>query len=96
MSSIHRLKEEKRAIILRYSRADDVKGLTQVLTTLAFLALLWWVAVLSVGVSRWLTAPAVVLISLFALRVFVLMHECGHTACFVHGGSIARVGFCWA
>ena len=82
MSSIRRLKEEKRAIILRYSQADNAKGMTQVLTTLAFLALLWWIAVRSVDVSRWLTALAVLLISLFALRVFVLMHECGHGSLF--------------
>lgn len=82
MSSIHRLKEEKRAIILRYSRADNAKGLTQVLTTLAFLGLLWWIAVRSVDVSRWLTGLVVLLISLFALRVFVLMHECGHGSLF--------------
>ena len=82
MSSIRRLKEEKRAIILRYSRADNVKGLTQVLTTLAPLALLWWIAVLNVHTSRWLTALAVLLIGLFALRAFVLMHECGHGSLF--------------
>jgi len=82
VSSIRRLKEEKRAIILRYSRADNVKGLTQVLTTLAPLALLWWIAVLNVHTSRWLTALAVLLIGLFALRAFVLMHECGHGSLF--------------
>ena len=82
MSSVSRLKEEKRAIILQYSQADDAKGLTQVLTTLAFFALLWWLAVRSVDVSLWLTAVAVLLISLFSLRVFVLMHECGHGSLF--------------
>lgn len=82
MASIRIIKEQKRAIIRRYTQADNVKGLTQVLTTLLFLGLLWWVAVRSVGVSRWLTALAVLLISLFALRVFVLMHECGHGSLF--------------
>jgi omega-6 fatty acid desaturase (delta-12 desaturase) len=82
VSSIRRLKEEKKAIIFRYSQADNVKGLTQVLTTLTFLALLWWIAVRSIDVTRWLTALAILLISLFALRVFVLMHECGHGSLF--------------
>jgi acyl-lipid omega-6 desaturase (Delta-12 desaturase) len=93
-SSVRRLKEEKRAIILRYAQADDVQGMTQVLTTLASLALLWWVAVLSVDVSLWLTALATLLISLFALRAFVLMHECGHGSLF-RTRSLNRVcGFC--
>jgi len=76
------MKQQKRSIILRHAQADDVKGLTQVLTTLASLALLWWIAVLSIDVSRWLTVAAVLLISLFTLRVFALMHECGHGSLF--------------
>jgi omega-6 fatty acid desaturase (delta-12 desaturase) len=82
VSSIRCIKEQKRAIARRHARADDVKGLTQVLTTLVSLALLWWLAVLSVDVSRWLTVAAVFLISLFNLRVFALMHECGHGSLF--------------
>jgi acyl-lipid omega-6 desaturase (Delta-12 desaturase) len=81
-STIRRIKEQERAIIRRHAQADNVKGLTQVLMALASLALLWWVAELSVGVSYWLTAAAVLLISLFSLRVFVLMHECGHGSLF--------------
>ena len=82
MSPIRIPKEKKRAIILEHARADDVKGLTQVLTTLALFALVWWAAVLSVEVSLWLTAAALLLISLFSLRVFALMHECGHGSLF--------------
>jgi omega-6 fatty acid desaturase (delta-12 desaturase) len=81
-STIRRIKEQEQAIIRRHAQADNVKGLTQVLMALASLALLWWVAELSVGVSYWLTAAAVLLISLFSLRVFVLMHECGHGSLF--------------
>jgi omega-6 fatty acid desaturase (delta-12 desaturase) len=82
VSSIRHIKEQKRAIIRGHAQSDNVKGLTQVLTTLASLALLWWVALLSVEVSPWLTVPAVLLISLFTLRAFALMHECGHGSLF--------------
>lgn len=82
MSSICTIKEKRRAIILQYARADDVTGLTQIVVTLACLGLVWWAAVASVGVSLWLTAAAVLLISLFTLRVFALMHECGHASLF--------------
>ncbi|HEY6453068.1 MAG TPA: fatty acid desaturase, partial [Steroidobacteraceae bacterium] len=57
--------------------------MTQILTTLVCLALLWWLAAVSVSISLWLAAAAVVPISLFTLRVFALMHECGH-------GSLCR------
>ena len=93
MSSISILKEKKRAIIREHARADDVKGLTQVLTTLALLALVWWAAVLSVDISLWLTAGAVVLITLFLLRAFTLMHECGHGSLFSSRRLNRRFGF---
>lgn len=56
--------------------------MTQVLTTLLPLALLWWAAVLTAGAAYWLTTVAILLISLFTLRVFALMHECGHGSLF--------------
>jgi omega-6 fatty acid desaturase (delta-12 desaturase) len=82
VSSIRRIKEQKGDIVSRHARADNVTASTQVLTTLAPLALFWWGAVLSVPVSYWLAAALVLLISLFTLRAFVLMHECGHGSLF--------------
>ena len=93
MSSIDRIKQQKRALIGRYTKSDNVKGLTQVLTTLAPFALLWWVAVLGAGVSRWLTVAAVPLITLFTMRVFALMHECGHGSLFRSGWLNRAIGF---
>src|SRR5215831_8945408 len=82
MSSIRTTKEQQHAITLEHARAEDIRGLTQVLMTLALLALVWWAALLSVNVSLWLTAASILLISLFSLRVFALMHECGHGSLF--------------
>src|SRR5258708_16701866 len=79
-SGIDRIKEQKREMIVRHAQADDVRALAQVLTALTGLAILWWIAVRSVDVSSWLTALAIFLISLFALRIFVLMHALGHTS----------------
>ena len=62
--------------------APKIRGLTQVLITLALLALVWWATVLSVNVSLWLTAAAILLVSLFSVRVFARMHECGHDSLF--------------
>jgi len=82
MSSIRTTKEQQHAITLEHARAEDIRGLTQVLMTLALLALVWWAALLSVNVSLWLTAASILLISLFSVRVFALMHECGHGSLF--------------
>jgi omega-6 fatty acid desaturase (delta-12 desaturase) len=56
--------------------------LLQVLTTLAALVVLWVLAVLSLDVSAWLTAVVIVAMCLFTLRVFALMHDCGHGSLF--------------
>lgn len=82
LSSIRHLTEEKRAIIRRYAQASNGRALTQAVIALGSLALLWWAAMLSIDVSVWLSAPLVLLISLFNLRIFVLMHECGHCSLF--------------
>lgn len=57
------------------------------------LALLWWAAALSAGISHWLTAAALLLISLFSLRVFALMHECGHGSLFRSHWLNRAIGF---
>jgi acyl-lipid omega-6 desaturase (Delta-12 desaturase) len=54
----------------------------QILSTLVPLGLLWWSALLCARVSYSLTAAMTLLISLFTLRVFALMHECGHGSLF--------------
>jgi omega-6 fatty acid desaturase (delta-12 desaturase) len=76
------LKEQKQALIRQHTQPDDLKGLFQVLTTLAALALLWLLAIVSTGISLWLTAVVVLPMCLFTLRVFALMHECGHGSIF--------------
>jgi acyl-lipid omega-6 desaturase (Delta-12 desaturase) len=91
--SIDRVKAHKRAMITRYGKSDDLKGLIQVVTTLAPLALFWWVAILCASASIWLTAAAVLPITLFTLRVFALMHECGHGSLFRSRALNRAAGF---
>ena len=54
----------------------------QVLATLGPLALLWWAVGPALHISGWLAVPLVLLLSLFSLRVFALMHDCGHGSLF--------------
>jgi omega-6 fatty acid desaturase (delta-12 desaturase) len=82
VSSLRGIKEQKRAIIHQHTHADNVRALNQVVTTLAPIALLWWVALHSDNLSIWLTVGAVLRISLFTVRAFALMHECGHGSLF--------------
>jgi omega-6 fatty acid desaturase (delta-12 desaturase) len=82
LSQLQLLKEQKRALIRQHTQPNDAKAFFQVLTTLSALAVLWLLAVLSIGVSPWLTAVVILAMCLFTLRVFALMHECGHGSLF--------------
>lgn len=82
MSSVTRFKQRKRTIINQHNKADNVKGFTQVLTTLVPLMALWYTAGLVGGGSYWLTASVTIMMSFFVLRVFTLMHDCGHGSLF--------------
>ena len=82
MSSILRVKEAKQSIIQQHSQACNFRALAQVALTFTALALLWWAAAMSARVSACLTVVIVLLISLFTLRVFALMHDCGHGSLF--------------
>lgn len=86
MSSIDRIKQQRRTIVDRYIEADNLRGFGQILTTLVPLGALWYAAVLGADVSYWLTAGVTLLMSFFLLRAFVLMHDCGH-------GSLFRAGW---
>jgi omega-6 fatty acid desaturase (delta-12 desaturase) len=91
--SIDRVKAQKQVIIGRHANPDNFKATIQVLTTLLPLALLWCVATYAINVSYWLVAATTLLISLFVLRVLVLMHECGHGSLFRSAGLNRAFGF---
>jgi acyl-lipid omega-6 desaturase (Delta-12 desaturase) len=69
-------------MIGRYGKSDDLQGFVQVLMTVVPLAFLWWLAVSFAHAFPWIVAVALPLIILFTLRVFALMHDCGHRSLF--------------
>jgi omega-6 fatty acid desaturase (delta-12 desaturase) len=81
VSAVEDETEDARAIISQH-RACNVRALTQVLTKMESLAFLRWIALRSVNISHWLTVTAALLISLFMVRAFALVHECGHGSLF--------------
>lgn len=82
MESNDCLRQHKCAMIGRYTKSEDARGLLQVCTTLVPLALLWWAAMRLLSVSLWLAAVPLPLMILLTVRVFGLMHECGHGSLF--------------
>lgn len=93
MSATHRLKQQKRAIIQRHAKADNAIAWTQVVTTLGAIGLLWWAALETSEFSYWAALGFALPLSLFTLRVLVLMHECGHGSLFGSAWMNRTLGF---
>jgi acyl-lipid omega-6 desaturase (Delta-12 desaturase) len=93
VSSTDSITQQKRTMIGRYTNSSNVKGLIQLLTTLAPIVILWWAAIAGAKVSFWLIAAAIPLLSLFILRAFTLMHECGHRSLFRSRTLNRAIGF---
>ena len=72
----------KRDIVDRFATPSDLRGSLQMLSVLLPIAGLWFVIHQTWLDSAWLDALATALLSLFLLRGFVLMHDCGHHSLF--------------
>jgi acyl-lipid omega-6 desaturase (Delta-12 desaturase) len=93
VSNLVKLDELKRSIIDRHVRPSNLKGFIQVTTTLLPLAALWTAVALSPRLSYGLTACLVIMITFLQLRVFIMMHECGHSSLFRHPSLNKAFGF---
>jgi omega-6 fatty acid desaturase (delta-12 desaturase) len=83
----------RRALLDRHCALSDRAGWLQSMVTILPLAAIWgaiWVCTsLSGGATATWAVALTALMSLFLLRVFVLMHECGHDSLF-HSASLNR------
>jgi omega-6 fatty acid desaturase (delta-12 desaturase) len=92
-SSIDRVKQCKHLMIGQFGKSDDTRGWIETLTTLLPLATLWWLTIQVSALSWWLNVLVTVSITFFTLRVFALMHECGHGSLFRSSSLNRGVGF---
>lgn len=74
--------KRRRALIRTYGGGNNVAGMLQIANTLLPLVVLWSIAVIAWSIVPWVTILACAGITLFLIRVFSLMHECGHGALF--------------
>jgi acyl-lipid omega-6 desaturase (Delta-12 desaturase) len=72
----------KSDIVDRFATPSDLCGALQMVSVLMPIALLWCVIWQTWLDSPWLDAAATACLSLFLLRGFVLMHDCGHHSLF--------------
>lgn len=82
MTAVDEVKAATPQIVHEYSRKSNTKAVIQLLNTLPPYFLIFYLAVESMAVSYWLAAACIVLLSFFILRIFVLLHDCGHNSLF--------------
>jgi len=92
-SELTQLKAVKRQLIERHVRPANLQGLAEAALTLLPIGGLAYASWRSLELSYWLTAAITLLASLFLLRAFVLMHECGHGSLFRSGRLNCVFGF---
>lgn len=79
--------------LLPYTVKSNVLAARQVLISLIGFVLLWIGYVYCLKISYWFVIPFVIVVNLFILRMFVLMHDCGHGSLFKSRRANQVVGF---
>ena len=83
MTTATELKDIAPEIIKKYSRKSNTKAFFQFINTLVPYFALFYLAIISLeSDSYWLAAGFTVLLSFFIVRIFMLMHDCGHKSMF--------------
>ena len=80
-------------VLTPYMKSNDIWATYQVLNTVVPYILLWILAVKVAPISIWLLPPIIVLMALFSVRCFSLMHDCGHYSLFSSKKVNRCVGF---
>lgn len=74
-------------------KSNDLWATYQILNTVVPYIALWFLAVKAATVSLWFLPPIIILMTLFSLRCFSLMHDCGHYSLFTSKKVNRVVGF---
>jgi len=83
MTSPDELKIIAPEIIKKYSKKSNTKAFIQNINTLIPYFVLFYFAMMSLeSQSYWLAVGITLLLSLFIVRIFMLMHDCGHKSMF--------------
>jgi len=87
------LKAQKNTLITEYAVRNNVKAFIQTLTTILPYFILFYAAIESLKISYWLSAGLTVILTFFIIRVFVMLHDCGHNCLYVNPRENKVAGF---
>jgi acyl-lipid omega-6 desaturase (Delta-12 desaturase) len=69
-------------IVAKYAKPNLARSLWQVANTLIPYFVLWYLMILSIEVSYWITLGLSVVAAGFLMRTFIIFHDCGHGSFF--------------
>src|SRR5512141_2050671 len=82
-----------RSLAAPFQHADMRRSVWQLVNSAVPYALLWYLMVLSLSVSYWLTLALSVLAAGFMVRLFIIFHDCGHGSFFASRRANDVLGF---
>lgn len=82
-----------RSLLRSYATKSSVIATRQVVITVLAYALVWFAYLATIHLSPWLVLPYSLLGGLLVLRLFVLMHDCGHGSLFPSKTANRAVGY---
>lgn len=93
MNATEHLKLEKRDLIQKYAKRNNLYALYQILSTMIPYFALFYFAIEALAVSYWLAGGLIALLILFIMRVFMMMHDAGHGCLFVSPWQNSIAGY---
>jgi acyl-lipid omega-6 desaturase (Delta-12 desaturase) len=81
-----------RAAVQQYQRADAWRSVGQILTSLVPYLLLWHLMVRGMSGSPWLVIALAPVAAGFLVRIFIILHDCGHGSFFASRRANEIVG----
>jgi acyl-lipid omega-6 desaturase (Delta-12 desaturase) len=76
-----------------YMKSNNILAIYQIINTVVSYVFLWFLAARLASISFWVLPPLIVLMILFSVRCFSLMHDCGHYSLFSSKRANRIVGF---
>jgi len=80
-------------IVLKYQKSSTWRASWQIVNTIIPYGVIWYLMYLCKPISWWLVVPLAVLAGGFAVRIFIIFHDCGHGSFFKSRGANDAVGF---
>ncbi|HSY18003.1 MAG TPA: fatty acid desaturase [Candidatus Acidoferrales bacterium] len=80
-------------IVLKYQKSSTWRALWQIVNTIVPYGAIWYLMYICKPISWWLVVPLAILAGGFAVRIFIIFHDCGHGSFFKSRGANDAVGF---